>query len=140
MLKYEDVVTIDNINEYFVCKNIITSEILEYFVNYNIDGELALIYEDDERYFHITDGDDIEIQYQIITPIHKYKVVNDVYQYKNLDELSHILELLNNPFIHNTTIKDLVYGFGIVYIWTEWSEFDDPNLCCAVLDGFGKIV
>ena len=70
----------------------------------------------------------------------KYKIRNDLYCYNSKDELKNLLELLDNPIIHDVwdydKITHLSKGYGLVTTWSTTGEFDDYAIpYCKIIDG-----
>ena len=75
-----------------------------------------------------------------------YEVQSNVFEYKSLDELKEIYNLLGNPTVkghYGLTYENidifndsLQYGFGLVVFWKDWdSEWDYSYKYMKVIQG-----
>ena len=140
MFLYNDVVKKENLDKTFLCKHNDFDDLVEFIVDYDLNGELALIYDDIDKYIECNNSNEIDIIKQIFKPIDEYCIDKNVYKYNNIFELNTILELLGKPFVANVNIKELKQNKGIIYVWSESCDYSvHINLVCAVLDGYDKI-
>ena len=140
MFLYNDIVKKENLDKTFLCNHKIYNIVDEFIVGYDLNGELALIYEEVNKYMECNNPNEIDIIKQIFQPIDEYCIDKNVYKYNTMFELHTIVELLGYPFVANVDIKELNHNKGIIYVWSESCDYSDhPSLVCAVLDGYGKI-
>lgn len=166
-MSYKDVVQAKNDGKVFLCKlkdgrvlkmqvhDTCESSTQELFVLYNYDdpddlkkyleGDVEEVLELVKVDSGVGDGWDIPD----FTPIKKYQIDEDVFQYTTKDELKEILEGLNCPIVSGADwddggrfIETLPNEYGVVFYWSEYDDYScgDPfTHYVKVIDGVQKV-
>lgn len=169
-MNYKDVVQAKNDGEVFLCK-LKDGKVLKMQVHDTCEsptqGDFVLYnYDDPDDLKGYLEGDVEEILELVkfegdsdrgggwdtpdFTPIKKYQIDGDVFQYKTKDELKEVLEGLNCPVVSGAAwddggrfIEALPNEYGIVFYWSEYDDFscygDGFTHHVKVIDGVQKV-